>query len=395
MPANAKYPGLTSNGYIDLQVFSDAPLLGELPFADYRIKDVSVQPELREADLSQTEPDNKIQGWDSIGWDTPNLYTPAPYAPTSKAHIISLDTWADYNHDAFQGLPLEWVHRYDVVSEELQKYATHPKAKAHATSMLQILTSRIDWTGNFPLISHIAIKPSGQAGASFRVLDLVKGVSEVEAVITSSSIPEKATVVCVSLAWARRIAGWDKDVFERLKMMGVLVVVAAGNESIPAELGACGTKGVFGVAGFDSKNKQLETSNFGRCVSLLGPGQVIAALTGQTKLYGIVTGSSVVPYVLATRIIETWDKLGLDSLQAAMQELIKSAVRGAITLKPYPTEATASPEQLREYYSPMSDFSRDHDGEVYKPILQVIRDPGSTPNLAIGGREHRRKWDGV
>ncbi|KAI7457975.1 hypothetical protein KC357_g9299, partial [Hortaea werneckii] len=105
--------------------------------------------------------------------------------------------------------------------------------------------------------------------------------------------------------------------------------------------------------------------------------QVIAALTGQTKLYGIVTGSSVVP------------------LQAAMQELIKSAVLGAITLKPYPTEATASPEQLREYYSPMSDFARDHDGEVYKPILEVIRDPGSTPNLAIGGREHRRKWDGV
>ena len=54
MPANAKYPGLTSNGYIDLQVFSEAPLLGELPLADHRIKDVSVQPELVEADLSQT-----------------------------------------------------------------------------------------------------------------------------------------------------------------------------------------------------------------------------------------------------------------------------------------------------------------------------------------------------
>ena len=67
-PAHPIFPGLASTAQINIQVFSDAPLLVELQFADDRIKFVFIQPEIVDADFSSTcssDPSDN-RGWDRL-----------------------------------------------------------------------------------------------------------------------------------------------------------------------------------------------------------------------------------------------------------------------------------------------------------------------------------------
>lgn len=89
-------------------MFSDAPLLAELQYADGRIKFVFIQPEIVDADFSSTCSSNPPDDWgrDRLwGMDAKHckMVAPKEQAPSSSAisapdahprrgHVIPLDT---------------------------------------------------------------------------------------------------------------------------------------------------------------------------------------------------------------------------------------------------------------------------------------------------------------
>lgn len=293
-----------------------------------------------------------------------------------------------------------------MVPDYVREQATYPEAKHHATAMLDILASRLNWSKGtpYPYISHVAMKPSDP---SFRHSKLIapaplsaieRGLNTAEIILVESGIPPEHTVVCISVEVARKVREWDYDPFKWLRQAGVLIVAAAGNTPVPAELGLCGWKGSVGVAGFDTKNRQLPRSSYGRYVQLLGPGAEIhaaASLGPGRKCFGDGAGSSLVPYILVPKLLEIWDKLSLNSLQEAMKELLRTAVPDVIHLNPIPRQTKGSKEDFQAWVNMHSSFAKDHDGTMNKRIEKVLRDPGSTPNLAVGGGEFRRAKSGT
>jgi subtilisin family serine protease len=205
-------------------------------------------------------------------WGLPTTSNSAPaynYQTKDSANdlveVYVVDTGIEVNHSAFQKRA---VMAYSAFSSKVDDngHGTHVSGTIAAT------TWGIAPLANVMLKGVKVLDRSGSGGFS----GIIAGLNYVAN--QKSTNPTRKMIVNMSLGAAGSYQPFT-DAVTNLRNMGVVIVVAAGNENTDACLSTpSGIPAVLAIGATDSNNAKASYSNWGSCVFLNAPGSSITSL---------------------------------------------------------------------------------------------------------------------
>jgi len=216
----------------------------------------------------------------------------------------------------------------------------------HGTHVAGLIAAAADGVGTVgvaPGIKVLPVRSLGECGQG-SVIDVLNGVLWA-AGISVPGVPQNpnpARIINLSLGGTRSCSSVEEAVYALVARLGVLVVVAAGNESTPASLSApANCRNTFAVGASLSRGMKASYSNFGPGVDVYAPGGGNPSRDGESGLlstidvgwqlperdgYGLQAGTS-----MAAPVVAGAAALLFSGRPSALGSEIASALRASAT----------------------------------------------------------------
>lgn len=238
------------------------------------------------------EPRKSTYSWDGNGRDV---------------DVYVLDTWVDCDHKDFEDR-----------CRELRRFANHRHnaRPAHGTHVAGLIGSREHGAAKRANIKSVIVLDDDGTGD---LADVAKALEFVKREITRAR--NRRHIVNLSLKGGKsRVL--DQVVREMESL--AIVVISAGNDNVDACDYSPNGSAVVGATNLE--NKMSKFSNFGRCVSILAPGENILSLCpDQHECW--MSGTSMAAPLTAGALASFWESVNTNDPQLVWSMFKKQAVR--------------------------------------------------------------------
>jgi cerevisin len=210
--------------------------------------------------------------------------------------VYVADTFVDVDHPEFEGRAKQG---YNGVNGKSNDHGTHVAGLIGGKSV------GADPYAN--IISVVVLADNGYGKYS----DIIKGLEYIQ----NDSLAKKNVIINMSLA------GNVNSVFERvinsLISRGLIIVAAAGNNgALACDYYPAGIAGVITVGSINKDTAMSTFSNYGKCVDILAPGEVIYSSLPNIN-YGYMSGTSMAAPLVAG-LISYYGSHGLSPIAALL-----------------------------------------------------------------------------
>jgi hypothetical protein len=350
--------------------------------------------EVSSATLGNTIQDELPWGLDRIDQRTLPLsgtfWLPAFATIQNPVHVYIIDNGIEVSHPDFGGRA---TFAYDAVYggshvctwEESGGWS----GDAHGTAIAGIVGGSKHGVAKGARLYDVRVTACGMTGPSSS--DLIRGLDWV------SLHHVKPAVVNLSITAKGKLGSMD-DAVSKLAKSGVFVAAAAGNQNEDAcGRSPAGVPGVATVAAADRMDTRWSGSNWGRCVTLYAPYNVMTTwLGGRTSVLGGT--SSAAPHVAGVAALYK-ATYGDASNQQILDWMISTATPDVIksNVADTPNRLLHSVTVFQDHFDVFdADFYLQHHPDLkaaYGTNYKAARDHWLRVGLPVEGRRGSREFD--